>query len=117
MTRERLPLIDPASGSVVAVLHKSLINDYLVKRGRAILADLTTATLKQLLDDPDVGSLAKESFVLIPNSATLADTKEAMMRKQVPNGVNCEDAFVTAPGGSKVEGWITNDIISQHAQV
>jgi len=70
MKRERLPLFDPGNGSIIGVLHKSLINEFLVKQGSQKLA---TATLQELLADSDAGKIAKESFVVLPNTATLAD--------------------------------------------
>jgi hypothetical protein len=115
--RERLPLINPANGAAVAVLHKSLIDRFLIRKSTAnppvALADVT---LQQLLDDLQAGKVAKDSFVVIPNTATLADAKAAMTQKSTPD-LTCEDAFVTAPGSTKVLGWITSDIINENSKV
>jgi len=113
MKKERLPLFDPATGAIVAILHKSLINGFLVKKGGAAF---DTSTLEQLLADVDAGNVAKQSFAVIPNTSTLADAKEAMLRQQASAKVSCEDAFITSPGGTRVEGWITNDIIDKNSQ-
>lgn len=115
MKQQRMPLIGPDTGAPYAVIHKSLITDFLVKQGLIAAANLDTTTLKQLLDDPDAGKVAKNSFVVVPNTASLADVKERMTQQSQQAGVNCEDAFITTPGTSKVEGWITNDIIAANA--
>lgn len=116
LNRERLPLIDPANGSVVAVLHRSLLNDFLLTRSVADRNNLGSTTLQHLLDDPVAGKTAKNTFVVLPNTVTLAVVKERMNQQtQRAAGKTCEDAFITAPGSAKIEGWITNDIIAEHA--
>lgn len=112
MKRERLPLIDHATGKVTAVLHRSLINSYLVKKG----GDLNAHTLQALLADPDAGKVASKSFVTIDSTATLADAKLKMTQAKAETGISCEDAFVRLPGNEDVIGWITNDIINDQSQ-
>ena len=115
MRQQRLPLIDPDTGAAFAVIHKSLLDDFLVKQGMLAAANLDNANLQQLLDDPNSGKIAKSSFVVIPNTATLADVKERMAQQSAQTGVSCEDAFIVPPGTGKVQGWITNDIINANA--
>lgn len=115
MKQQRLPLIDPATGAAYAVIHKSLINDFLVKQGTVAPGNLATATLKQLLDDPDAGKIAKNSFVVVENTATLGGVKERMTQQSQRAGTTCEDAFIVAPGSTRVEGWVTNDIINANS--
>jgi hypothetical protein len=114
MKQQRLPLFDPATGAPLAVIHKSLINDFLVKQGPQ---KFDTATLAQLLADPEAGKIAKNTFVILPNTATLADVKLQMSEQCRSAGLKCEDAFITTPGSQRVEGWITNDIIDENSQV
>jgi hypothetical protein len=112
MKRERLPLIDVDSGSAHAVVHKSLIGDFLLLGAPA---KQDTATLAELIADAKAGNIAKNSFILVPNTATLAEVKDQMTQQSNRSGVSCEDAFVTPLGSTKVEGWITNDIINTNA--
>jgi hypothetical protein len=115
MRQQRLPLFDPPTGAVFAVIHKSLINDFLVRQGALAPANLASATLKQLLDDADAGKIAKNSFVVVENTATLAGVKERMTQQSQRAGTTCEDAFIVAPGSTRVEGWVTNDIINANS--
>jgi hypothetical protein len=117
MTRERLPLFVPVTQAIRAVLHKSLINEFLVKQ--ATMASpprsFEAVTLQDLLNDADAKKSA-ETFVVLPNTATLADVKERMTAKSLESQPSCEDAFITAPNSPAVQGWITSDIIDQNSK-
>ena len=76
-------------------------------------ARFATTSLQDLLDAPEAGAFAKASFVVVQNTATLAEVKERMMQQTQSTGASCEDAFVTPPGNARVEGWITSDIIDR----
>jgi len=62
------------------------------------------------------GPIAKSSFVVISNTATLADAKDAMTIQTNTSGTTCEHAFVTVPNSRVVIGWISNDIINEKSQ-
>ena len=117
MTRERLPLFLPVTHAVRAVIHKSLINDFLVRRPRATSPPISVGsiTLKDLLSDSEA-KMSAESFVTLPNTASLADVKQSMVSKSLQAQKSCEDAFITAPGSATVQGWITNDIVEQNSR-
>ncbi len=110
MKRQRLPLISER-GYAYAVVHKSLIDDFLLKDP----ANAATAKLADLIGDATAGKVAKESFVVLADTVTLADVKARMEQQSRSSGVSCEDAFITPAGSDKVVGWITNDIINSNA--
>lgn len=138
MKRQRLPLLDVVTGSAVAMVHKSLITEFLLKQGvdaeakfkkenpgakvediaKAGTDAMSAATLKDLLDDKNghFAKTAKKSFVTVPITATLAEVKEQMDQQSRATDVKCEDAFLVASGSIRVEGWITNDIIQDNSQ-
>jgi len=137
MPKQRLPLLDAQTGGVVAVVHKSLITEFLLKQvadaeveakkanAAAPAADIAMAganamakaTLKGLLDDSGIyGKTAKKSFATVPSTATLAEVKEQMDQQGKAAEIACEDAFLVSPGTIRVEGWITNDIINENSQ-
>lgn len=114
MDRERLPLLDPTSGSVVGVVHKSLLNAFLVAQPTANQA---TVTLQDLLNDATYGKTAKTTFVTLPETATLADVKKEMANKSAQIGQTCQDVFIVASGTNRVVGWITDDKLTQYGKV
>lgn len=117
MKRERLPLFLPTTHAIRAVLHKSLINEFLVQASTASPPiGFTAVTLHDLFND-EAAKRSAECFVVLPNTATLADVKDRMTDKSLQNKVSCEDAFITAPGSQTVQGWITSDIVDQNSKV
>ncbi len=94
------------------MVHKSLINEFLVKQ---LPGEIDKATLGGLIDDTESGNTAKNSFAVVLDNATLADVKEAMARQSTACGVTCEDAFILSLKDHSVVGWITNDIIEANA--
>lgn len=105
--RNRLPIVDSA-GRVLFVVHRSLIDKFLVKRvaGGGTLEDLT---LKDLLAQEDQKAVF-QSFATVNRDAKLIAVKLAM-----DGNSNCSDAFVTEDGtkGSKALGWITNIVVQE----
>lgn len=99
MHRERLPLFLPTTYAIRAVLHKSLINEFIVQQTATASPpiSLTDVNLHELLND-EAAKRSAECFVVLPNTATLADVKDRMTDKSLQNKVSCEDAFITAPG-------------------
>jgi hypothetical protein len=110
---DRLPLLDDKDYPVY-MLHRSAIEQYLVKKVREGI-DPKNLTLQNLLDDsPDLKQLAETSFVVVKEDATLAEAKAKM-----DAAPECEDIFIAA-GGTKYEpikGWITNVIIQEYSKV
>jgi hypothetical protein len=110
---DRLPILDEHDYPKY-MLHRSAIEQYLVKKVREGV-DPKNLTLQNLLDDsPELKQLVETSFVVVKEGATLAEAKAKM-----DAAAKCEDIFITA-GGTKNEpitGWITNVIIQEYSKV
>jgi hypothetical protein len=110
--RNRLPILSGA-GMILYVVHRSLIDGFLVQRVAAgqPLADLTLA---DMLKQPDIAGSIRDAFGTVKPKTTLADVKAQM------DGIpNCADVFVTEDGSrnTKVLGWITNVMVAERARV
>lgn len=97
----RLPILK-ADGSVVAVIHESLLNKYLQAH-----KDVAEPTIGSIEGDTDLGPKLK-LFGVISKGRTLRDAKMAMGSQP-----GCKDVFVTANGAAEenVIGWITDSRI------
>jgi hypothetical protein len=106
--RNRLPIIDD-SGRVLFVVHRSFIDQFLVKRAEGGGTSVADATLKDLLGAEDLKTIF-QSFATVGKDSKLIAVKQAM-----DGNPNCSDAFVTEDGtkGSKAIGWITNLIVQE----
>jgi hypothetical protein len=121
--RQRL-LVFKEGNMIERVVHmsvlESFISDYALKAsaGAKPLNELTTADLFAV---PAIDQLSKQSFAVIPQTATLAEAKLAMdqQSKQLDKLGNCEDVFITQTGSPTLPiiGWITSDIIIENAKV
>jgi hypothetical protein len=109
---ERLPILG-ANGAPLMVVHRSVLNDFLLKKKTA---DSTKNAADYKLSDlaHDYPWLTEKSFVTIAPTASAAEAKSAMERMK-----GCADVFVTADGtlNSPVTRWITNVDLLQAAQV
>jgi hypothetical protein len=98
------------------VIHRSTIDNFLTRKAMETTPppDLGNFTLKDLIDDPELGKTLPTSFASVKETATLADAKDAMDKTP-----GCQDVFVTAGGTpyEPVSGWITNTIIEDSAKV
>ena len=109
----RMPILGDEKQPVY-ILHKSAIDEALLKRAQAG-DDLASVTLKDLLDkDPELKSLGESTFGVVGSNARLADAQYEMRRID-----KCQDVFVTENGqrDDAVVGWITNGIIEEHSRV
>ncbi len=113
----RLPVLD-AQGKVVFVLHESIIFRFISEKTLAMIqagqqVDISTLTLKDLLDHDEVRNFVSRTIAFVQKDASLADAKRQMesLRK-------CQDVFITEDGtsDSRAIGWITNVIISRYAK-
>lgn len=97
----RLPILKP-DGSVVAIVHESLLNKFLQAN-----KDLQDPTIGSIQSDRDLGPKLT-LFGVIAKGRTLRDAKTAMGSQP-----GCKDVFVTATGaaGENVIGWITDSRI------
>jgi hypothetical protein len=109
---ERLPILS-ATGAPLMVVHRSVLNDFLLKK--------KTADPSKNAKDYDLSNLVADypwlnqnSFATIPPTASAAEAKAAMAQKK-----GCSDVFVTVDGtqASTATRWITNVDLLQAAQV
>ncbi|AEB08391.1 hypothetical protein [Desulfobacca acetoxidans] len=111
----RLPILND-QGHVTYIVHRSAIDNYLVKKAlQTPTPDLKTLTLQNLLDeDAELKKWLGESFATVEEGASLAKAKIIM-----DNLDKCEDIFVTRNGTKKepVIGWVTNGIIQEAAKL
>jgi hypothetical protein len=109
---ERLPILNP-TGAPLMVVHRSVLNDFLLKKKSA---DASKNSKDYKLSDlvADYPWL-KNCFATIPPDASAAKAKAAMEEK----GKLCADVFVTGDGtpASTATRWITNVDLLQAAQV
>jgi hypothetical protein len=109
---ERLPIL-AASGAPLMVVHRSVLNDFLLKKKTQDSAkNAADYNLSDLVHE--YPWLTENSFATIGPTASAADAKSAMGRLK-----GCADAFVTTDGTthSPVTRWITNVDLLQAAQV
>lgn len=108
--RNRLPVVD-AAGKPLYVIHRSMIDGFLVKSALAGKT-LATLTLKDLLDAPDLKAVAM-AFTTLARDARLIAAKQAM-----DGNPNCSDVFVTTDGtrATAAIGWITNVMVREKSQ-
>jgi len=110
---ERLPILT-SKGAPFMVVHRSVLNDFLLKKKKA---DTNKSAADYKLSDLIADNnewLESESFATVAPSATAADAKNVMAQH-----AKCADVFVTADGtsASTVTRWITNVDLLQAAQV
>jgi hypothetical protein len=109
---ERLPILS-ANGAPLMVVHRSVLNDFLLNKK---MADPGKNGADYNLSDlvKDYPWLTENSFATVPAGASAADAKAAMERVK-----GCADVFVTTDGtaASAVIRWITNVDLLQAAQV
>ncbi len=70
-------------------------------------------TLKDLLDNHDLGPSIREGIAFVAKTATLAEAKAAMQAR-----ARCQDVFFTEHGSEKepVQAWITNNDLAKALQ-
>lgn len=102
----RVPILDH-DGHLMYIVHRSMIDKFIVKRIMLAVDSVNPAelTLADLLSDPEMKEMFENTFVVVNRQATLAEAKSAMVSKP-----GCSDVFVTAGGGRNepVQGWLTN---------
>jgi hypothetical protein len=113
--KNRLPCVD-ANGIVKYVFHRSLIEGFISKKalaGGTPPPDLTALTLKDLINDDQVGRIAT-AFGSVGKNANLGAVKAL-----IDGSPDCADVFVTTDGAksSKAIGWITNVILAEKSKV
>jgi hypothetical protein len=98
------------------VIHRSTIDRFIAKAAAAgkNVEELKRLTLDDLLKDPDFETPLRNTFAMVPESATLADAKHFM--ESFPS---CQDVFITRNGTSNepVSGWLTNVMIEANSRV
>jgi hypothetical protein len=92
------------------VVHRQPLDSFLVSKAQAG-SPTAGLTLQDLLADPQ-GQIVKDSFVIVPQTATLAEAKAAMEGRK-----GCQDVFITQTGkaDSPIVAWLTNNEIQRAA--
>ena len=109
---ERLPILS-AKGAPSMVVHRSVLNDFLLSKKTADPEkDAKDYNLSDLVKD--YPWLQQDSFATVSPTASAAQAKDAMAQKK-----GCSDVFVTMDGTSAtaVTRWITKVDLLQAAQV
>ena len=111
--RNRLPILD-AEGRGKYVIHRSLVDAFVAPKKHPPDVDESTLKLKDLLEDPKLKSIIVNSFMPVPENATLADAKDLLDKNQ-----QCLDILATKDGTKNgiVVGWITNVMVLQEATI
>lgn len=100
----RLPIFDK-NDKPLYVIHKSMVDQFLVKKMLEGNNNPTGLNLNDLFADKDLVKMFKEAFSVVNRNATISDAiKEMKLRKGV------SDVFVTENGSADepVIGWLTN---------
>ncbi|WP_321470986.1 hypothetical protein [Halarcobacter sp.] len=107
----RVPFIKDSK--IVYILHKSIIDDFLVKYTKDEIL-MENLTLKNLLDEEYYETYAKKSFETAKPTDNLTLIKRLMDENKL-----CSDVFITIDGtkNSEVLGWITNSKLMNYAKV
>jgi hypothetical protein len=111
--KERLPILD-SDGRVQYVLHRSLIDRFVVKSVTEQKKNIDELTLQDMLDDEDVKEVITKSFQTVHATSNLADAKKFIDQDSL-----CSDVFATKDGtkDTKALGWVTNVIIAEQAKI
>jgi hypothetical protein len=109
---ERLPILGP-TGAPLMVVHRSVLNDFLLKK-KAAEPDKNAKDYKLSDLVADYPWLTENSFATVPPAGSAAEAKAAMAQKK-----GCADVFVTVDGtpSNTATRWITNVDLLQAAQV
>lgn len=109
---ERLPILT-ATGAPLMVVHRSILNDFLLKQ-KEKEPDKKTADYNLAALVAAYPWLTEKSFVAVTPDASAADAKNKMAQN-----TGCADVFVTTDGtaATPMTRWITNVDLLQAAQV
>lgn len=109
-----------ADESIRCIIHQSLLYKFIADKcckpdelQAKPPIELDKLDLEQLLNVEEMRTLAVDSLVFVPATATLADAKAAMDKKE-----HCQDVFITEKGvpSEPVLGWLTNVGIAKHLE-
>jgi len=106
----RVPIFGPERRARY-IIHGSLLYRFIADRSIHGEYDAATATLADLLAEPELETLVSRSFGFVALKDTLSDVKRKMEAIE-----NCQDVFVTENGESDepVQGWLTNVELTRH---
>ena len=100
----------------VGVAHDGHVNRFLVDGVKTSRFDtVSTATLRMLLDDPEMQKILSSSVVHVDAGTSLAEVKGKMEKASKGAKYSCRDAFVTDTGDAngKVIGYISDIDLGQ----
>jgi hypothetical protein len=118
--KNRLPIIDSKKYPKF-IIHKSLAEKFISDKalGGSSSEELKALSLKELIDDTELGKIIKESFITVKKDVTMKSAKDRLEDLANEKSISCQDVFVTEDGtrDSAVIGWLTNVDISKASQV
>lgn len=101
----RIPVLS-GEGHPLYIVHRSMIDKFVAENvfGKSN-ASPDSFTLADLLAEPDMKEIFKNTFVVVSKQCTLAEAKTAMLTRP-----SCSDVFVSENGNQdeEVMGWLTN---------
>lgn len=105
--RSRVPILSKDLRPLY-IVHLSMIDQYMLDFALNLNSNKRPDELifSDILNDERFGPMFKNTFAVIPKTATVADAQLAMRNRDR----NCRDAFVTEDGSAdtSVLGWLTN---------
>lgn len=106
----RLPIFNE-KGHPKYIVHRSMIDKFIVKQVLSSLGDPKDLTLESLFSDKEMKDMFEKTFVVVKRQATLEEAKKAML-----DTPGCSDIFVTTEGNlnEPVLGWLTNVDITRN---
>jgi hypothetical protein len=110
----RLPIVDPSTGQVKYVIHRSLMDRFIATKALESSAPGAAGlTLADLIKDERIGR------TIAGFSAVASDAKLNAVKAQMDGNRDCDDVFVTQDGtkGGRAIGWITNVIVAERSKL
>jgi hypothetical protein len=97
-----------------AMKNRRAFSTFLAAKKHPPTATEATLTLKNLFEDSKLKDVITNSFMTLPESATLADAKDLLDKNP-----QCLDILVTQDGTKNgvVVGWITNVLVLNAATI
>ena len=106
----RIPFFN-AEDNPLYIVHRSMIDKFLVQKMLSGNDNLKDMTLADLLADEEMKEIFENTFVVVKKQASLAEAKSAMVSRP-----GCSDVFITNLGSRNepVQGWLTNVDIARN---
>jgi hypothetical protein len=110
----RLPIVDPSTGQVKYVIHRSLMDRFIAAKAiESAAPGAASLTLADLIKDERIGRTIAGFSTVGP------DAKLSAVKAQMDGNPDCDDVFVTQDGtrAGRAIGWITNVIVAERSKL